>query len=121
MLHPLSHRALLPTVALGAVLALSACGESPGDNAPPPTQTLPTPVQSLVVGTDVGQFFVTPEGKSQTEIDETVAKLKSMGGVQSSEFKDGMVDVVFRPNVTKEQREEAVRQLGALGEVQEGI
>lgn len=121
MLAPSPHRSLLAAGALALALGLSACGESPGDNAPAPAQALPTPVQSLVVGTDVGQFFVTPAGKPQAQIDETVAKLRSMAGVQSSEFKDGQVDVVFRPNVTKDQREAAVRQLAALGEVQEGI
>ena len=117
---PLTLR--LPAAALAAALALTACGSSPGDDAPDPVDALPTPVQSLAVNTDVGQFLVTPEpGTPQAEIDQTVAKLKGMGGVQSVEVRDGVVDLQFRPTVTKEQREEAVKQLGALGEVQEGI
>lgn len=112
----------LPAAALAAALALSACGSSPGDDAPDPVDALPTPVQSLALNTDVGQFLVTPEaGTPQAEIDQTVAKLKGMEGVQSVEVVDGVLDLQFRPTVTREQREEAVKQLSALGDVQEGI
>ena len=78
-------------------------------------------MQSLAVSTDVGEFFVTPTGKSQTDIDETIAKLKSMEGVETASVIEGNVDIVLRPYATPEQREAAVRQLGALGDVQEGI
>ena len=112
----------LPAAALVAALALAACGSSPGDDAPDPVDALPTPVQSLALNTDVGQFLVTPEpGTPQAEIDQTIAKLKDMEGIQSVEVLDGVVDLQFRPTVTQDQREEALKQLGALGDVQEGI
>ena len=79
-------------------------------------------MQSLAVNTDVAQFFVTPEqGTPQADIDETVAKLKSMEGVESAQVIDGNVDLVLRPFATDEQREAAIKQLGGLGEIQEGI
>ena len=117
------RRTLVSAGALAVALTLSGCGgDDPADNAPAPAKALPSPVQQLVVGTDVGQFLVTPkEGTAQADIDATVAKLRSMEGVQSAEFKDGEVDLQFRPFVTKEQRQAAVQQLAALGEVREGI
>lgn len=123
---PLSREPLSRTTHLAAAvvvaLALSACGSSPGEDAPEPVKALPAPVQSLAVGTDVGQFFVTPKpGTPKADVDATVAKLKSMDGIQSVVVKDGVIDLQFRPTVTPEQREEALRQLAALGEVQEGI
>ena len=122
MLSLAPRRTLLPAAVLGLGLALAGCGSSPGDNAPAPVEALPAPVQTLAVSTDVGQFFVTPEGKSEAVVNETVAKLKSMDGVQSAEvLEDGNVDLQFHPTVTPEQRQEALRQLGALGEIQEGI
>lgn len=125
---------LLPAGALAAALALSAC--SGGDSttavkedpiarqAPAPAASLPAPVRKLTISSDVGEFFVTPKaGTPKTQVDGTVARLKAMAGVQSAEFKgaDGIVDLQFRPNATKPQREAAVRQLAALGEVEEGI
>lgn len=122
MLSLSPRRTLLPAAVLGLGLVLAGCGSSPGDDAPDPVAALPAPVQTLAVSSDVGQFFVTPEGKSDAVITETVAKLKSMDGVQSAErLEDGNVDLQFHPSVTPEQRQEALRQLAALGEVQEGI
>ena len=112
----------LPAAALAAALALSACGSSPGDDATDPVDALPAPMQSLAVNTDVGQFLVTPkDGTPQAEIDETVAKLEGMDGVEAVQVTDGDVDLEFRPTVTPEQRSEALRQLAALGEVREGV
>ena len=112
----------LPAAALAAALALSACGSSPGDDAPVPVAALPAPLQSLAVNTDVGQFLVTPKaGTTKAQLDETVAKLKSLEGVQSVAMTDGAVDLQFRPTVTRDQRSEALRQLAVLGDVREGI
>ena len=91
------YRSIAASLAVGLTcVVLSACGgSSPGDAALEPVEDLPAPVQSLVVGTDVGQFLATPEeGTPQADIDETVAKLKSMEGVQSAEVNgEGVVDL----------------------------
>ena len=48
-------------------------------------------------------------------------KLRSMPGVQSAELKDGVVDLQFLGGSTSPQREAAVKQLAALGDVYEGV
>lgn len=124
MLVPAPRLTLLSAGALAAVLSLSACsGSDPATAAPKPVASLPAPVQSLVQGTDVGEFFVTPKaGTPKTAVNGAVAKLRTLPGVQSAELnKDGVVDVTFRGSITKSQREAAVKQLAALGDVQEGI
>ncbi len=126
MLRTAPRRGLLAAGALTAVLALSACtgdGTSVDDAAPEPAPALPSAVASVVLGTDVGQFFVNPNDEvSKETIDGAIAKLKTLPGVQSAELTDeGLVDVQFRGGITVEQREAAVRQMAALGEVTEGV
>ena len=121
---PVRRPTLLTAGVLAGALMLSACsGDSASDAAPDPAPALPSSVASIVTGSDVGQFFVAPkEGTPKATIDGAIAKLKEMPGVQSAELNaDGLVDVQFRGGITPEQREAAVRQMAALGEVTEGI
>jgi len=61
-------------------------------------------------------------GISKKQVDATIAKLKTMKGVQSADLnKDGYVDVQFYGSSTTADHEAVVKQLGALGDVQEGI
>lgn len=124
MLRTAPRRTLLSAGLLAAALTLSACsGDSSTDAAPAPAEALPSAVASVVTGTDVGQFFVTPKAGTPKEvIDGALAKLKTMPGVQSAELTpDGLVDVQFRGGITVEQREAVVKQMAALGDVTEGI
>lgn len=119
----LSLRTALPVVALS--LALTGCTGSPGDDAPEPVsvQELPTPVQSLVTTTDVGQYLGTPkEGVSEADIESTIAKLQTMEGVQSATRReDGVIDLVFRGDPSAEARQAAVAQLAAVATIDEGV
>ncbi len=143
MLTAFPRTTLLPAGALAAVLALSGCTgdgstsegaqavrpvvdsavKEAAKQAPAPAKELPAPVKELVTKTDVGQFFVTPSPEMPpATVDSTIAKLKTLDGVQSVErTAEGQVDVVLRPAVQPKQREAIVKQLAALGEVQEGI
>ena len=120
---PAFPRAAVLSCPVAAMLALGGCADigGGGDDAPAAVKTLPAPIASLV-RTDVGQYLVTPrEGISDKDIQATIAKLRSMPGVQSAELKDGRVDLQFLGGSTPEQHEAAVKQLAALGEVEEGI
>lgn len=105
------------------VVALSGCADVSGgsNGAPDPAKTLPAPLASLVK-TDVGEYLVTPRtGTSDKDIQATIERLRQMPGVQSVELKNGKVDLTFLGNSTPEQHEKAVKQLAALGEVDEGV
>lgn len=104
-------------------LALSGCANISGNNtdAPEPAKVLPAPIASAVK-TDIGQYLVRPKSDvSAKDIQATIDQLQSMPGVQSAELKEGVVDVQFFGGSTSEQRENAVKQLAALGDVYEGV
>jgi hypothetical protein len=106
-----------------AVLAVSGCADVTGGNnsAPKPANTLPTQIASLVK-TDLGEYLVTPRpGTSDKDIQATINRLRAMPGVQSAELKDGRVDLQFLGGSTPAQHEQAVKQLAALGTVEEGV
>lgn len=114
-----------PSPSLGTTASPTPSKLPKGDkgNAPKPASTLPSPVQSLVVNTDVGEYLVKPTSETTPkQIADTIAKLKTMKGVQSAELRaDGYVDLVFRADPAAKVREAAVRQLAVLGEVEEGV
>lgn len=109
----------------GAAVALSLTGcanvSGKSTNAPAAVKTLKPDVAKLVK-TDVGEYLVKPTGKPAKDVQATIDQLKTMPGVQSATLnKDGLVDLVFAGESTSKQREAAVKQLAALGDVQEGI
>jgi hypothetical protein len=109
--------------AVASALALSGCANVNGgsSSAPAPATALPAPLASLVK-TDIGEYLVTPRaGTPPKDIQETIKQLQSMPGVQSADLKNGQVDLQFLGGSTAEQRANAVKQLSALGEVQEGV
>jgi hypothetical protein len=116
-----SRWTLVPCAA--AAFALSGCANISGgsNDAPEPAKALPAPIASALK-TDIGEYLVTPKpGTSSKDIQATIDQLRSMPGVQSAELKEGNVDVQFFGGSTPEQREKAVKQLAALGEVFEGV
>lgn len=120
----LSRGALL---SLGAAVALSGCANISGSStssasAPAAASALPTAVASLVK-TDVGQYFATPRaGMSAKDIQATIDRLKAMPGVQSATLdKDGRVDLQFLGRSTAAERTAAVKQLAAIGKIDEGV
>jgi hypothetical protein len=140
---PAPRRTLLSAGVLSAALALSACTGSsssssstsaaelkPGvavapeaKSAPKPAPTLAAPIEKLATTTDVGEFLVTPDKElGSAQVKGAVARLSAMKGVQSAALTpEGKVDLVFRGDGTKPQRVAAVKQLAALGTVEEGI
>ncbi|MBK5305877.1 MAG: hypothetical protein JJD92_04235 [Frankiaceae bacterium] len=111
------------TSSAALTLALSGCANISGSNsdAPDPAKALPAPIASAVK-TDIGQYLVRPKSSvSAKDIQATIDQLRLMPGVQSADLKDGVVDVQFLGGSTAAQRENAVKQLAALGEVYEGI
>lgn len=142
---PAPRRTLLSAGVLAAALSLSACtgsatssttsssstgGLKPGatvapeaKNAPKPAPTLAAPIEKLVTTTDVGEFLVTPDkAVGSPQVKGAVSRLAAMKGVQSATLTpEGKVDVVFTGDVTRPQRVAAVKQLAALGKVEEGI
>ncbi len=122
MRSPAPRWTLLSAGALAAVLSLSACTDDPGDAAPAPASAVPSAVASQLKS-DVGQYLVTPkEGLAKADLDATIAKLRTMPGVQSAELnKEGVVDVQFLGSSTPAQRTAVVQQMAAIGEVIEGI
>jgi hypothetical protein len=119
----LSRWTLLSAGAAAAV-ALSGCANISGgkSDAPAPAKAVPSSVASLVK-TDVGEYLVKPRaGTSSKDIQATIAALRTMPGVQSADLnKDGKVDVQFYGNSSSDQRANAVKQLAALGDVEEGV
>ena len=120
---PALSRLTLACAAAGA-LALSGCANVSGSNssAPKPADKLPTAVASLVK-TDVGEYFGTPKpGTSAKDVQATIDRLKAMAGVQSADLgKDGRIDLQFSGQSTAAQREAAVKQLAAIGKIDEGV
>lgn len=105
-------------------LTLSGCANVSGssNDAPAAAKTLAPDVAKLVK-TDVGEYLVKPRaGTSSKDVQATIDQLKTMPGVQSAEMnKDGFVDLTFSGGSTPAQHEAAVKQLAALGDVQEGV
>src|SRR5689334_19476950 len=102
---------------------MSGCADVTGSSAdaPAPAKTLPSNI-AKDVNTDLGEYFVRPRaGVSDKDVQATIARLKSMPGVQSAELKDGVVDLQFSGGSTHEQHEKAVKQLAAIGDVYEGV
>ncbi|MCU1591861.1 MAG: hypothetical protein JWP11_3117 [Frankiales bacterium] len=117
----LSRRTALSCAA--AALTVSACANVSGgnNNAPAPAKALPAPIASDL-RTDLGEYLATPRaGISSKDVQATIDQLRSMPGVQSAELKDGKVDVQFFGHSTSAQRTAAVKQLAALGTIEEGI
>ena len=110
----------------GAAVALSltGCANVSGKptSAPAAAKALPTQVAKLVK-TDVGEYFGTPKGgTSAKDVQATINQLTSMPGVQSATLgKDGRIDLQFLGDSTSAQREAAVKQLAAIGTIDEGI
>lgn len=122
---PALSRWTLLSYGAAAALALSGCANISGSNtvdAPAPAKALPSAVASLVK-TDVGQYYGTPRaGTPAKDIQGTIDRLKSMPGVQSAGLeKDGRINLQFLGGSTPAQREAAVKQLAALGTVDEGV
>jgi uncharacterized OsmC-like protein len=121
---PVVSRWTLLSCGAAAAVALSGCANISGgkSSAPAPAKAVPSSVASLVK-TDVGEYLATPRaGTSSKDVQATIEQLKSMPGVQSAELtKDGKVDVQFYGNSSSEQRANAVKQLAAIGEVEEGV
>ena len=106
-----------------AVMLLTGCADVTGGtvDAPDPAKTL-SPAVAKDVKTDLGEYLVTPRtGTSDKDIQAVISRLRTMPGVQSAELKNGKVDLVFTGGSTSEQHEKAVKQLAALGEVEEGV
>jgi hypothetical protein len=120
---PVIPRWTVLSCAAATVLALSACADVTGGSsgAPAPVKTLSAPLAKLVQ-TDIGEFLVTPRpGTSTKDIQATITRLREMPGVQSAELKNGKVDLQFAGGSTHQQHEKAVKQLAAIGEVEEGV
>lgn len=121
---PVVSRWTLVSCGAAAAVALSGCANISGGKsaAPAPAKTVPSAVAELVK-TDVGEYLVKPRsGTSSKDVQATIDQLKNMPGVQSAVLnKDGKVDVQFYGNSSSDQRAAAVKQLAALGEVEEGI
>lgn len=122
-MRALSRRTVLCCAAV-ATLALSGCADVNGgnNNAPAPVKVLPGPIASEVQ-TDAGQYLVRPKaGISTKDVQATIDQLRTMPGVQSADLRgDGRVDLQFLGGSTKDQREAAVKQLAALGPIEEGV
>jgi hypothetical protein len=122
--HLARSRALVLIGAVAATVSLSACADinGGGTDAPDAVKTLPGPIASSVK-TDIGEYLVRPKaGVSSKDVQETMKQLRTMAGVQSAELtKDGVVDLQFLGGSTSKQREAAVKQLAALGDVYEGV
>jgi hypothetical protein len=109
-----------------AAVALTGCANVSGGadtkDAVAPVSAVPSPLASLVK-TDVGEYLVQPKKDiSKKQIDATIAKLKTMKGVQSADLRaDGYVDVQFYGNATTADHEAVVKLMGGLGDVQEGV
>jgi hypothetical protein len=112
------------SAATAVVLALSGCADvtgGSGGDAPDPVKTLSSMI-AKDVKTDLGEYLVTPRpGTSDKDIQATIERLRAMPGVQSADLKDGKVDLVFAGGSNSHQHEAAVKQLAALGEVEEGV
>ena len=122
-MHTLSRWTVLSCGAAVA-LSLTGCANVSGKsaNAPAAAKALPTAVASLVK-TDVGEYFGTPNaGTSKKDIQATIDQLRTMPGVQSADLtKDGRIDLQFSGQSTAAQRGSAVKQLAAIGKVDEGV
>ncbi|GAC1441656.1 MAG: hypothetical protein NVSMB55_10010 [Mycobacteriales bacterium] len=123
-MHTLSRWTVLSCGAAVAI-ATAGCADVSGKHvsgAPAAAKTL-VPAVAKLVKTDVGEYLVKPRaGSSAKQIQATIDQLKSMPGVQSAALtKDGKVDVQFFGGSTASQRAAAVKQLAALGDVEEGI
>ena len=109
---------------VAAAVALSGCADVSGSSgaAPKPASSLPAQVAKLVK-TDVGEYFGTPnKGTSSKDVKDTIKRLKTMPGVQSADLtKDGRIDLQFLGGSTAAQREAAVKQLAAIGRIDEGV
>lgn len=107
-------------------LTLTGCADvnsnSATKGAPAPAATL-APDITKSVKTDLGEYLVKPRpGISAKAIQATVATLKAMPGVQSVDVKpDGRLDVQFLGSSTPDSRTKAVKQMAALGPVEQGI
>ena len=118
----------LSTAALAAALLTGWVDDGVGngaervEGAAQPVQTLPPRIVELAA-TDVGQFIITPRKDVDEEtLDATVATIKQLPGVQTSQLEsDGTLNLEFRPGASTEEREEALKQAGALGEIAQGI
>jgi hypothetical protein len=124
LIVPVVSRWTLLSYGAAAAVALSGCANVSGrdNSAPPPAKSLPSALASLVK-TDVGQYLVKPRaGTSSKDVQATIATLRAMPGVQSAALNnEGKIDLELAPNSTATQRGAAVKQLAALGEVEEGI
>jgi hypothetical protein len=121
---PAFSRWTLLSCGAAAAVALSGCADVSGSSGPAPkaAATL-APAVATLVKTDVGEYFGTPDkGTSSKDIKATVARLKTMPGVQSADLtKDGRIDLQFLGGSTAPQRTAAVKQLAAIGRVDEGV
>ena len=119
-----SRLSVLVGSAAAALLLSTGCADVSGsgnNNAPDAVSTL-APSIAADVKTDVGEYLVRPKsGVSSKDVQATMEQLRSMPGVQSAELKDGVVDLQFLGGSTSPQREKAVKQLAALGDVYEGV
>jgi type IV pilus biogenesis protein CpaD/CtpE len=122
---PAFSRWILLSCAAASAVALSGCANvsgSSGNNAPAAVSSLP-PSLAQEVKTDVGEYLVKPRaGTPQKDIQATIDRLRGMPGVQSAELTaEGKIDVQFSGGSTPAQHEAAVKQLAALGDVEQGI
>ncbi|HVE74392.1 MAG TPA: hypothetical protein VNA30_04785 [Mycobacteriales bacterium] len=112
---------ILTAAALSGAL-LAGCGyDDPAfEKAVEPVDTLPSEVASL--SPTSGQYLVKlKSGLDKDVLDDTVAKIKTMEGVQSAKVKDGILDVEFRGGTTADQQRAVLKQLTPLGTIQEGV
>lgn len=105
-------------------LGVSGCADVSGKSAnagPAPAKSLPAGLATLA-RTDVGQYYVTPRSDlSKKELDAAIANLKDQPDVEVAVEKDGRLNVTFRGNPKPDRKAAILKQLVAIGKVDEGI
>jgi hypothetical protein len=124
MLVLVSHRRLLAAAAIAAAVATPGCANIRGsevNTGPAPAKTLP-PVLARLANTDVGQYYVTPRPDlTKKQLDGAVSYLRNQGDVNLTIEQDGRLNVQFYGNPNHKRKAELLKELVAIGKVDQGI
>ena len=119
----LSPPVLLAALPLLAALSLTGCSADEPEavqGAPAPVASLPAEIAKI--SKTVGQYYVAPRGDATpAQVNDVLAKVKSMKGVQSAVRQGEQISVEFLGGASPADHVAVLRQLAALGAVTEGI